>query len=157
MYKFIKEKEIASFLTLFQVITPIKSGTLGVENLNINLQKLINNTNSKGIQKKLYEYKLADKVIHIKNENMKAQTMKLYKSGSLDFVEKRVFNGQLGMIIKVDHEKSKLIVLYPNDDMVVFYDVVASVIILMQRKGRTARHRKGKVAILYCKDTNDEI
>ena len=122
MYKFIKEKEIASFLTLFQVITPIKSGTLGVENLNINLQKLINNTNSKGIQKKLYEYKLADKVIHIKNENMKAQTMKLYKSGSLDFIEKRVFNGQLGMIIKVDHDKSKLIVLYPNDDMVVFYD-----------------------------------
>ena len=26
------------------------------------------------------------------------------------------------MIIKVDHDKSKLIVLYPNDDMVVFYD-----------------------------------
>jgi len=122
MYKFLKEKEIASFLTLFQVITPIKNGTLGVENLNINLQKLINKTNSNGIQKKLYEYKLADKVIHIKNENMKAQTMKLYKAGAPDFVEKRVFNGQLGMVIKVDHEKSKLIVLYPNDDMVVFYD-----------------------------------
>lgn len=122
MYKFIKEKEIASFLTLFQVITPIKNGTLGVENLNISLQKLINKTTSKGIQKKIYEYKLADKVIHIKNENMKAQTMKLYKAGSPEFLEKRVFNGQLGMIIKVDHEKSKLVVLYPNDDMVVFYD-----------------------------------
>lgn len=122
MYKYIKEKEISSFLTQFQVITPIKNGTLGVENLNINLQKLINKTNSNGIQKKIYEYKLADKVIHIKNENMKAQTMKLYKAGSLDYVEKRVFNGQLGMVIKVDHEKSKLIVLYPNDDMVVFYD-----------------------------------
>jgi exodeoxyribonuclease V alpha subunit len=122
MYTFIKEKNISSFLTQFQVITPIKNGTLGVENLNINLQKLINKTNSQGIQKKLYEYKLADKVIHIKNENMKAQTMKFYKSGSSDFVEKRVFNGQLGMIIKVDHEKSKLIVLYPNDDMVVFYE-----------------------------------
>ncbi|BFU77399.1 ATP-dependent RecD-like DNA helicase [Arcobacter sp. 15-2] len=122
MYKFIKEKEISSFLTQFQVITPIKNGTLGVENLNINLQKLINKTNSKGIQKKLYEYKLADKVIHIKNENMKAQSMKFYKAGNPDFVEKRVFNGQLGMVIKVDYEKSKLIVLYPNDDMVVFYD-----------------------------------
>jgi len=122
MYKFIKEKEISSFLTQFQVITPIKNGTLGVENLNINLQKLINKTNSKGVQKKLYEYKLADKVIHIKNENMKAQSMKFYKAGNPDFVEKRVFNGQLGMVIKVDHEKSKLIVLYPNDDMVVFYD-----------------------------------
>jgi len=48
--------------------------------------------------------------------------MKFYKAGNPDFVEKRVFNGQLGMVIKVDHAKSKLIVLYPNDDMVVFYD-----------------------------------
>ena len=122
MYKFIKDKQIELFLTLFQVITPIKGGILGVENLNINLQKLINKTNSQGIQKKIYEYKLADKVIHIKNENMKAQSMKLYKAGSPDFVEKRVFNGQLGMIIKIDHDKSKIIILYPNDDMVVFYD-----------------------------------
>ncbi|PIF04516.1 MAG: exodeoxyribonuclease V subunit alpha [Arcobacter sp.] len=122
LYTYIKAKEISSFLTLFQVITPIKGGTLGVENLNINLQKLINKTNSQGIQKKIYEYKLADKVIHIKNENMKVQSMRLYRTGSLDFVEKRVFNGQLGMIIKIDHKKSKLVVLYPNDDMVVFYD-----------------------------------
>jgi len=42
-------------------------------------------------------------------------------------------------------------------DMVVFYDVVASEIRLIQRKGRTARHREGKVVILYTKDTNDEI
>ncbi|MEJ2251993.1 MAG: helicase-related protein [Candidatus Lokiarchaeota archaeon] len=42
-------------------------------------------------------------------------------------------------------------------DLVIFYDVVASEIRLIQRKGRTARHRKGKVIILYCKDTQDEI
>jgi len=42
-------------------------------------------------------------------------------------------------------------------DMVIFYDVVASEIRLIQRKGRTARHREGKVVILYCKDTHDEI
>jgi Fanconi anemia group M protein len=41
-------------------------------------------------------------------------------------------------------------------DLVVFYDVVVSEIRLIQRKGRTARHREGKVIILYCKDTNDE-
>ena len=122
MYTFIKEKQIEKALTLFQVITPIKNGPLGVENLNINLQKLINNTKQTGIQTKKYEYKLTDKVIHIKNENMKAQTMSAYKKNAIDFVEKRVFNGQLGMVIKIDHEASKLIVLYPNDDMVVFYD-----------------------------------
>ncbi|MEJ2248643.1 MAG: helicase-related protein [Candidatus Lokiarchaeota archaeon] len=42
-------------------------------------------------------------------------------------------------------------------DLVIFYEVVTSEIRLIQRKGRTARHRKGKVIILYCKDTQDEI
>jgi len=42
-------------------------------------------------------------------------------------------------------------------DLVIFYDVVASEIRFIQRKGRTARHREGKVIILYCKGTHDEI
>ncbi len=41
-------------------------------------------------------------------------------------------------------------------DLVVFYDIVASEIRFIQRKGRTGRHREGKVVILYCKNTNDE-
>ncbi len=122
MYQYIKDKKIDKFLTTFQVITPIKSGPLGVENININLQSLINNTKQEGIQSKTYHYKLADKVIHIKNENMKSQSMKSYKNGSNEFQERRVFNGQLGMVIKIDHEERKLLVLYPSDDMVVFYD-----------------------------------
>ena len=42
-------------------------------------------------------------------------------------------------------------------DLVIFYDVVASEIRLIQRKGRTARHREGKVVILYCNGTHDEV
>lgn len=41
-------------------------------------------------------------------------------------------------------------------DLVVFYDVVASETRFIQRKGRTARHREGKVIVLYCKNTHDE-
>lgn len=121
-YDFIKEKKISQTLILFQVITPMKNGILGVENLNLQLQALFNHTKSKGYKTRLYEYKLSDKVIHIKNENMKAQTMSMYKSNSRDFLERRVFNGQLGLIIKLDFEEDKCVVLYPNDDMVVFYD-----------------------------------
>ncbi len=121
-YDLIKEKNINKALTLFQVITPMKGGLLGVENINIQMQRLFNHTKGKAFETKLYEYKLTDKVIHIKNENMRAQTMSMYKSGSSDFLEKRVFNGQLGLIIKLDFEEEKAIVLYPNDDMVVFYD-----------------------------------
>ncbi|WP_152058070.1 ATP-dependent DNA helicase, partial [Aliarcobacter butzleri] len=121
-YDFIKKKKISKALTLFQVITPMKGGVLGVDNLNIQLQKLFNHTKGKAFASKIYEYKLTDKVIHIKNENMKAQTMSMYKSGSTDFLERRVYNGQLGLIIKLNFEEEKCIVLYPNDDMVVFYD-----------------------------------
>ncbi len=121
-YRLIKEKEISKFLTLFQVITPMKSGLLGVENLNIQLQKLFNSNRGASVKTRLYEYKLADKVIHIKNTNMKSQTMQMYRDNSIDFLEKRIFNGQLGMIIKLDFEESKAVILYPNDDTVVFYD-----------------------------------
>ncbi len=121
-YDFIKEKNISKALTLFQVITPMKAGVLGVENINMQMQTLFNHTKTKGYKSKLYEYKMSDKVIHIKNENMKAQTMQMYKTGSSEYLEKRVFNGQLGLIIKLDFEENRCIVLYPNDDMVVFYD-----------------------------------
>jgi len=121
-YDFIKKKKISKALTLFQVITPMKAGILGVDNLNIQLQKLFNHSKGKSFVSKIYEYKLTDKVIHIKNENMKAQTMSMYKSGSTDFLERRVYNGQLGLIIKLDFDEEKCIVLYPNDDMIVFYD-----------------------------------
>ncbi|MEA1914943.1 MAG: AAA family ATPase [Campylobacterota bacterium] len=121
-YEHIKEKNITQALTLFQVITPMKGGVLGVENLNVHLQKLFNHSKGEAKQTKLYEYKISDKVIHIKNENMQAQTMNMYKQGSTEFIEKRVFNGQLGLIIKIDFEEKKTIVLYPNDDMVVFYE-----------------------------------
>ena len=42
-------------------------------------------------------------------------------------------------------------------DIVIFYDIVASEIRYIQRKGRTARQREGKVILLYTKNTNDEI
>ncbi len=65
-YDFIKAKDINKALTLFQVITPMKAGPLGVENINMQLQTLFNHTKGKGYKTKLYEYKMTDKVIHIK-------------------------------------------------------------------------------------------
>jgi exodeoxyribonuclease V alpha subunit len=122
IFEYRKNKEISKSLTTFQVITPMKNGTLGVENLNINLQKLLNNTKAQAYQGKVYQYKLGDKVIHIKNENMKCLNMFDYKNDSKKFQEKRIFNGMLGMIIKMDYEQEVCVVLYPNDDSVVFYD-----------------------------------
>ena len=86
------------------------------------LQKLFNSNRKRAIATKQYEYKQGDKVIHTKNENMKIKTMKMYKEGVEDRFEKRVFNGMLGIIIKLDIEEQQCLVLYPNDDMVVYYD-----------------------------------
>ena len=122
IHKLREDKKISQSLTAFQVITPMKNGILGVENLNINLQKLLNNNSSKSYQSKLYTYKIADKIIHTKNENMKTLSMNEYKNGKTEFTEKRIFNGMLGMIIKLDFENNKCIVLFPNDDTIVFYD-----------------------------------
>jgi len=122
MNAFLKQKEISKYLTLFQIITPMKAGILGVENINKQIQKIFNNSSTKVFKTKLYSYRLADKVIHIKNENMKIQTMDMYKNKSNEFIEKRVFNGQLGVLVKLDFIEEKIIVFYPNDDMVVFYD-----------------------------------
>ena len=121
-FTLIKEKNISKFLTLFQVITPMKGGLLGVENLNKHLQNLFNSSRGKSVKTRLYDFKVADKVIHIKNTNMKAQSMDMYRNNSIDFLEKRIFNGQLGMIIKLNFEEAKAVILYPNDDIVVFYD-----------------------------------
>jgi len=44
----------------------------------------------------------------------------------------------------------------PATDMVVFYEPVPSEIRTIQRRGRTARKRKGKVVILITKNTRDE-
>jgi len=41
-------------------------------------------------------------------------------------------------------------------DLVVFYDIVSSEIRMIQREGRTARHREGKVVLLYTHNTGDK-
>ena len=117
---YIKQKQIDKALRLFQVITPMKAGILGVENLNIHLQKIFN-PRTKYFEGKTYHFKIGDKVIHTKNENMKIQTMEEYKQKSDNKIQKRVFNGMLGLIISISFDDEVLVVLYPNDDMVVFY------------------------------------
>jgi len=118
----IKQKKIKEFLTYFQVISPMKAGVLGVNNLNNQLQNIFNPARCKVIKLFDIEFRLGDKVIHIKNENMKAKTMSNYKENNDEFIEKRVFNGQLGLIIKLNFEDSIAVVLYPNDDLVVYYE-----------------------------------
>ena len=121
--KLINSKQISKFLTLFQVITPMKGGIVGAENLNLALKKIFNPNPKITYLKDSFELSIADKVIHIKNENMKVQTLDDYRSKHNNFYEKRVFNGMLGIVIKIDLSEEIAIVLYPNDELIVYYSL----------------------------------
>jgi len=45
----------------------------------------------------------------------------------------------------------------PNVELVIFYEPVPSAIRSIQRRGRTARHKEGKVIVLMTQNTRDEI
>ncbi|HDP96694.1 MAG TPA: hypothetical protein ENN25_03260, partial [Euryarchaeota archaeon] len=44
----------------------------------------------------------------------------------------------------------------PSTDLVIFYEPIPSEIRTIQRRGRTGRHRPGRVAVLLARDTKDE-
>jgi len=64
-------------------------------------------------------------------------------------------NGEYNVLVSTNVAEEGLDIT--ECDLVIFYDVVASEIRFIQRKGRTARIREGKVIILYCRGTSDEI
>jgi superfamily II DNA/RNA helicase len=78
----------------------------------------------------------------------------LTQTQQLDII-KKFKEGEYNVLISTNVAEEGLDIA--ECDLVVFYDVVASEIRLIQRKGRTARHREGRVIILYCRDTNDEV
>ena len=85
-----------------QILTPMKKGILGTNNLNESLQKLLNNE-KKEIQKFGRIYRVNDRVMQTEND-----------------YEKDVFNGDLGFIEKIDDESKILTVQF--DEKNVNYD-----------------------------------
>lgn len=77
-----------------QVLTPMHRGLTGSSNLNIELQKALNK-GTKGISRGSRTYRINDKVMQIKNN-----------------YDKLVFNGDIGIIEKINYETQKLIILY---------------------------------------------
>ncbi len=119
--KALEAKRIAEYLTYFQVIAPMKGGTLGVDNLNKVLQEYCNPNPKRLIKRGDREYRLMDKVVHIKNENMPSFTPEGFKEGE-ESSERRIFNGMNGLLFRIDEEEEQLFVFYPNEGVVVQYE-----------------------------------
>ena len=117
----LKNKQIKEYLNYFQVITPMKGGTLGVNNLNKILQEYFNPNPKKCIKYGEKEFRLMDKVVHTKNENMTSWSAQEFKSGE-ESAQRRIFNGMSGLLFQIDKEEELAFVYYPNEDLVVQYD-----------------------------------
>jgi exodeoxyribonuclease V alpha subunit len=117
----LNNKQIKEYLNYFQVITPMKGGTLGVNNLNKILQEYFNPNPKKCIKKGALELRLMDKVVHIKNENMTSWSSEEFKNGE-DSAQRRIYNGMSGLLFRIDEEDEQAFVFYPNEDVVVVYE-----------------------------------
>jgi len=113
-------KQIREYLNAFQVISPMRGYTLGVDNLNIMLQEYCNPHPKKKIKTDKGEYRLLDKVVHTKNENMPSYTSDDFKEGG-EASERRIFNGMCGLLFRIDEEDELCYVFYPNEEIVVQY------------------------------------
>jgi len=77
-----------------QVLSPMHKGTLGTENLNVNLQNSLNPSKIELVRGER-SFLLNDRVMQIKNN-----------------YEKEVFNGDIGLIKSIDSKKQEVIVTY---------------------------------------------
>lgn len=102
-----------------QVLSPMKKGVLGVVNLNLTLQDVFNpkSSSKNEIKNKDIIFREGDKVMQIKNNYSLS-----WKNINSSLEEgSGIFNGELGMITKINKENQKLTVIF-DDDKKVDYD-----------------------------------
>ena len=73
-----------------QILVPTNKGTVGVNNLNLRIQNILN-LNNKRILKGAVQYRLHDKIIQLKNN-----------------YEKDIYNGDIGIIDDIDMEAEEI-------------------------------------------------
>lgn len=94
------ETEYRCSLRDVQVLSPVHFGDLGVDALNFALQQALN-PSSRSISFDDKDFRMNDKVIHIKNN-----------------YELEVFNGEVGFVRELGYEKDKMLrVEYPDRDV----------------------------------------
>jgi exodeoxyribonuclease V alpha subunit len=85
-----------------QVLSPMNKGTVGVNNLNAELQKALN-PGEGGVSRGGNSFRIHDKVMQIRNN-----------------YDKEVFNGDIGRVFQINDEDQEIKVLF--DDRMVGYD-----------------------------------
>ena len=105
-----------------QILSPMRKGILGIENLNEKLQRILN---PKSINKKEKEYRntifrVGDKVMQIKN-NYSIKWNKF--NGKTEEDGLGIFNGDVGYIEDIDEDNENVIVVFDDDKRVEYEGV----------------------------------
>lgn len=98
---FVTIKKYGINLEDVQIIVPMNRGTVGTQNLNRELQTLLNPSDRPHINSFGFKYKEGDKVMQIKNN-----------------YDKKIFNGDIGIIEQVNNEEKKLHVIFGNREII---------------------------------------
>lgn len=119
-YRLPKYNENWDKLKDIQILSPMRKGTLGVENLNKQLQEILNPPSKNKIEKEYRNsiFRLGDKVMQIKN-NYSLKWIRV--SGNGEDQGLGVFNGDVGYITGIDKENGTITVLY-DDEREIEYD-----------------------------------
>ncbi|WP_139905669.1 ATP-dependent RecD-like DNA helicase [Clostridium thermarum] len=105
-----------------QILSPMRKGTLGVQNLNTELQKILNPPDPQKAEKKYRDtiFRVGDKVMQTKN-NYSLKWTRIAGEGENEGIG--VFNGDVGFIQQIDEEENALTVVF-DDERLVVYDFV---------------------------------
>lgn len=110
-----------------QVISPMKNTPLGTVDMNSRMQAEMNDAGGAEATIRGFLLKRNDKVIHLKNQNMKVLSRDEYagfRNSGLSIqdisdrteTERRIFNGNLGMVADIDKDGELFSVIYPEPD-----------------------------------------
>lgn len=101
-----------------QVLSPTRKGEVGIYNLNIKLQQVLNPKSSQKEEKQFRDFifRVGDKVMQIKNNySLKWQSISNENETGMG-----IFNGDIGFIEEVDSENQTLTVIFDDDKRVVY-------------------------------------
>ena len=120
-----RKRLLTEYITAFQLITPVKNGVLGTETLNPLLQAVFNPPDEERTRAVLGWTTLAlyDRVVHIANQDMDVYLPAEFrnKGRHAKNEKRRIFNGMLGIVFKIQSNSELLWVYYPTDRIVVEY------------------------------------
>ena len=102
-----------------QVLTPMKKGLIGVERLNVILQEYLNPPDRKKEEKEYgnKKFRVGDKVMQIKNNYQLEWEVKTKYGLTVD-KGVGIFNGDMGIVKKIDHYQELMTVEYEEGKQV---------------------------------------